>query len=253
MRRQILRVCSAVLAAGGTALLTVGGAAAAADAAANTHATSHPVIYTSSQGGYTASGRWFRFVATTVKVPAAGAYSNYAEVVLGGTTVSPVTLAVAAGGGRTSVGWSVGVPPFGTGGGALTKVDPSVGDTVLIDLYYDRSGGGVVATASDLTTGRTQAITISAGTRALFTAAEVAAVLRNPASPPPSNLRLWQFTHSAVTTYTGVKGTMTGLWTTSEVIDTTNGGASGQTVLSPSFLFSKNADFGAWIRAFLLK
>jgi len=100
MRRQILRACSAALAAGGMALLTVGAAGAAANAAASTHATSHPVIYTSSQGGYTASGRWFRFVATTVKVPPAGAYSNYAEVVLGGATVSPVTLAVAAGGAR---------------------------------------------------------------------------------------------------------------------------------------------------------
>jgi hypothetical protein len=253
MRRQILHALSAVLAAGGTVLLTVGGAGAAADAAASTHATSHPIIYTSSQGGYTASGRWFRFVATTVKVPAAGAYSNYAEVVLGGATVSPVTLAVAAGGGRTSVGWSVGVPPFGTGGGALTKVDPSVGDTVLIDLYYDRSGGGIVATASDLTNGRTQAITISAGTKALFTAAEVAAVLRNPGSSPSGDSRLWQFTKSAVTTYTGRHGTMTGPWTTNEVVDTTNGTSSGQVVLSPSFLFSRNADFGAWIRAFLLK
>ena len=78
-------------------------------------------------------------------------------------------------------------------------------------------------------------------------------MLRNPASPPPSNLRLWQFTSSAVTTYTGVHGTMTGPWTTNEVIDTTNGGASGQTVMSPSFLFNNNANFGAWIRAFLLK
>jgi hypothetical protein len=250
MRRQILRALSAVLAAGGAALLTAA-AAGAASAAATTHGTSHPIIYTSSQGGYTASGRWFRFVATTVKVPAPGAYSHYAEVVLGGTTVSPVTLAVAAGGGPASVGWSVGVPPFGMGGGVLTKVDPSVGDTVLIDLYYNRSGGGVVATASDLTTGRSQAVTISAGTKALFTAAEVAAVLRNPASPPTGDIRLWRFTGSAVTTYTGVHGTMSGPWTTSEVLDTTNGGSSGQVVMSPSFLYGNGADFGAWLRDWL--
>jgi hypothetical protein len=149
------------------------------------------------------------------------------------------------------VGWSAGVPPFGMGGGVLANVDPRVGDTVLIDLYYDRSGGGVVATASDLTAHRTQAVTIGAGTKAVFTAAEVAAVLRNPASPPPGDIRLWQFTNSAVTTYTGVHGTITGPWTTSEVIDTTNGTSSGQVVLSPSFLFGHNADFGAWLRAWL--
>jgi hypothetical protein len=251
MRRQILRALSAVLAAGGTALLTVGAAGAAARPAATTHAASDPIIYTSSQGGYTASGRWFRFVATTVKVPAPGAYSDYAEVVLGGATVSPVTLAVAAGGGPTSVAWSVGVPPFGMGGGALTKVDPGVGDTVLIDLYYNRSAGGVVATASDLTTGRTQAVTIGASTKALFSAAEAAAVLRNPASPPSADIRLWQFTGSAVTTYTGVRGTISGPWTSNEVVDTTNGGSSGQVVMSPSFLFSHGADFGAWLRVWL--
>jgi hypothetical protein len=248
MRRQILRASSAVLAAGAMSLLTVG---AAAGAAASTHATSHPIIYTSSQGGYTTSGRWFRFVATTVKIPAAGAYSHYAEVVLGGTSVSPVTLAVKAGGGPNSVGWSVGVPPFGMGGGALTQVDPSVGDTVLIDLYYNRTSGGVVATADDLTAGRSQAVTISAGTKALFNAAEVATVLQNPASPPSSAIRLWQFTSTAATTYNGVHGTITGPWTTSEVIDTTNGSSSGQVVMSPSFLFNHGADFGVWLRVWL--
>jgi hypothetical protein len=78
-------------------------------------------------------------------------------------------------------------------------------------------------------------------------------VLRNPGSSPSGDSRLWQFTKSAVTTYTGRHGTMTGPWTTNEVVDTTNGTSSGQVVLSPSFLFSRNADFGAWIRAFLLK
>lgn len=251
MRRQILRALAAAGAAGGTALLTMGAAGAAAGAATQTHATSYPVIYTTSQGGYTASGRWLRFVATTVTVPAPGAYPRYAEVVLGGTGVSPVTLAVKAGGGPQAVGWSVGVPPYGMGGGTLPNVDPAVGDTVLIDLYYDRAGGGVVATASDLTSGRSQNITISAGTKAVFTAAEVAGVLANPASPPPNDIRLWQFSHSAVTTYTGVHGSMTGPWTTSEVVDTTNGQPSGQVVMSPSFLYSGGQDFGTWIRTWL--
>ena len=62
---------------------------------------------------------------------------------------------------------------------------------------------------------------------------------------------LWVAVVFAVTTYTGVHGTMTGPWTTSEVIDTTNGGASGQTVMSPSFLFNSGANFGAWLRTYL--
>ncbi len=250
MRGHIVRALVTAAVAGGATLLTVG-LTGTTTATAGTHTAAYPVIHTSSQGGYTVSGRWFRFVATTVKVPAQGSYSHYAEVVLGGTNVPPVTLAVEAGGGPTSVGWSVGVPPFGMGGGGLTKVDPSVGDTVLIDLYYNRTGGGVVATASDLTTGRTQAITIDPGGKALFTVAEVAAVLRNPASPPSGDIRLWQFTNSAVTTYTGTRGTMTGPWTTSQVVDTSNGGPIGQLVMSPSFLFDNGANFGAWLRDWL--
>lgn len=255
-RRHIVRALFAAATAAGAALLTVGLAGPAAAGAATTrpHAAGYPIVYTTSQAGYSVSGRWFRFVATTVKVPPAGTASNYAAVVLGGAKVAPVTLGLKAGGGPTSVGWSVGVPPFGMGGGLLSKVNPSVGDTVLIDLYYNRHTGGVVATATDLTTNRTQDIAIAAGTHALFTVAEVASVLpQNPASPPPSNIRLWQFTASHVTTYTSVRGSMTGNWTTSEIIDTTNGGPTGQVVMSPSFLFNNGGDFGAWLRSYLLR
>jgi len=171
--------------------------------------------------------------------------------VLGGAKVSPVTLGLKAGGGADSIGWSVGVPPFGSGGGYLTSVNPKAGDTVLLDLYYNQATGGVTATATDTTSGRTQSITIAEGTKALFTAAEVACVIANPASPPASNIRLWQFTNSHVTTYTGVRGSMTGHWTTNEVIDTTNGHSTGQVVMSPSFLFNNGGDFGAWLRTWL--
>jgi hypothetical protein len=254
MRRQIVGAFFAAVAAGGAALLTGGltGPAAADAATAGTHAAAYPVIDTSSQAGYTASGRWIRFVGTTVTVPAAGAYSGYAEVVLSGTHVPPVTLGLKPGGGAGSLGWAVGVAPFGMGGGAFSLA-PAVGDSVRIDLYYNRGGGGVAATATDITTNKTQVVNIGEGKNAVFNDAEVASVLRNPASSPTADSRLWQFTVTTVTTYNGVHGTMTGPWTTSEVVDTTNGGASGQTVMSPSFLFANNEDFGVWIRAFLLK
>jgi hypothetical protein len=254
MRRHMVRALAAVVAGGG-ALLTAGlaGVTAAGAATPASQTAASKVIYTNNQAGYKAEGRWFRFVATTVKVPAAGAYSHSAEVALMGGNVSPVYLAVKAGGGANSVAWSVGVHPFGTGGGVLSKVVPKAGDTVLIDLYYNRSAGGVVATATDLTTKATQAVTISEGTSATFNAAQVAGVLANPASPPTGDIRLWQFNQSAVTTNTGVHGTMTGPWTTNTVVDTTNGHGSGQLVMSPSSLFNGGASFGAWIRAWLMK
>jgi len=256
MRRQIVGAFFAAVAAGGAALLTGGltGPAAADAATAGTHAAAYPIFDTSSQAGYTASGRWIRFVGTTVKVPVppAAGYSHYAEVVLSGTHVPPVTLGLKPGGGAGSIGWAVGVAPFGMGGGTFSLA-PAVGDSVRIDLYYNRSGGGVAATATDITTNKTQVVNIGEGKNAVFNDAEVACVLKNPASSPTADSRLWQFTDTAVTTYNGVRGTMTGPWTTSEVVDTTNGGASGQMVMSPSFLFNNNANFGVWIRAFLLK
>ena len=102
MRGRIVQALVAAAATGG-ALLTVG-IGGASMAAAGTHTAGSPVIYTSSQAGYTASGRWIRFVGTTVKVPAAGAYSHYAEVVLSGTNVPPVTLGLKPGGGGRLAG-----------------------------------------------------------------------------------------------------------------------------------------------------
>jgi hypothetical protein len=54
-----------------------------------------------------------------------------------------------------------------------------------------------------------------------------------------------------VTTYTGTHGSLTGNWTTSQVIDTTSGTPSGHVVFSPSFLFNSGANFGAWLRTYL--
>ena len=250
MRRHIVRALVA-LAAGGTALLTAG--ITATSAAAGTNAAAYPTTATSSRAGYMDSGRWFRFVGTTVKVPAAVAGSDhYAKVALRGQNVAGVTLGIKPGGGAGSVGWAVGVAPFGMGGSAL-NIAPAVGDTVRIDLYYDKTGGGVIATATDLTTQAKKAVTISEGKSAIFSKAEIGAVLANPATSPAADSRLWQFTDTAVTTTTGVHGTVTGPWTTSMVIDTINGTPSGQVVMSPSFLFNNNANFGVWIRDWLMK
>jgi hypothetical protein len=253
MRTHTLRALVGGAAATAAALVTVGlaGMSAAGAATPTTHTAAYPTIYTKSDAGYAVSGRWFRYVAAYVKVPPTGSVFNYAAVMLKGSNVAGVTLGIQPGGGPGSIGWAVGVPPFGSGGGLLSSVNPKVGDTVLIDLYYNKVTGGVTATATDTTSGSTQSVNIAEGTKALFTSAEVAGVIHNPSSPPAANQRLWQFTNSHVTTYTGAKGTMTGNFTTSQVIDTTNGKASGHVVFSPSFLFNNGANFGAWLRTYL--
>jgi hypothetical protein len=252
MRRHMLRALAAVVATAGAALtMGLAGAGAAGAATQATHTGSYPIIYTTSQAGYTLSGRWFRYAATTVKVPPAGPVFNYALVALGGSNVAGVNLGIQPGGGPDSIGWAVGSQPFGSGGGALSSVDPKVGDVVRIDLYYNKATGGVTATATDLTANRSQAVTIAEGKSALFTSAEVADFIHNPSSPPAKDIRLWQLTDSHVTTYSGTHGSLTGNWTTSQVMDTTNGKASGHVVFSPSFLFNNGGNFGAWLRTYL--
>ena len=252
MRSHIVRTLVA-LAAGGTALLTAGlTATTAAAQTGGARAAAYPTVVTSSRAGYMDSGRWFRFVGTTVKVPDKAAYDHYARVALRGQNVAGVTLGIQPGGGAGSVGWAVGVAPFGMGGAPL-GIAPAVGDTVRISLYYDKTGGGVIATAADLTSGQSAAATISEGKSAIFNKVEIGAVLGHQATSPTADARLWQFTDTAVTTTTGIHGTVTGPWTTSMVIDTINGQPGGQVVMSPSFLFNKDANFGTWIRAFLMK
>ena len=253
MRSHIVRTLVA-LAAGGTALLTAGlTATTAAAQTGGARAAAYPTVVTSSRAGYMDSGRWFRFVGTTVKVPAAvQGQDHYAKVALRGQNVAGVTLGIKPGGGAGSVGWAVGVAPFGMGGSSL-NIAPAVGDTVRIDLYYDKTGGGVIATATDLTTKVAAAQTISEGKSAIFSKVEIGTVLNNPASSPSGDSRLWQYADTAVTTTTGIHGTVTGPWTTSMVIDTINGQAGGQVVMSPSFLFNDHANFGVWARAYLTK
>jgi hypothetical protein len=252
MRRQIVSALVA-MAAGGTALLTAGlTATVAAAQTGGTHAASIPTVATTSRAGYMATGRWFRFVATTVKVPGPSPYNQYARVVLKGQNVDEVVLGIKPGGGANSVAYGVGVGPFDPSGHAL-PIAPKAGDTVLIDLFYNKAGGGMTITAEDLTTKVTKAVTISEGTTAIFNAAEVGVVLTRPSSPPTGDLRLWQFTNTGITTNTGVHGTVTGPWTTTMVIDTLNGQPSGQVVMSPSAPFNGNANFGVWLRDWLMK
>jgi hypothetical protein len=67
--------------------------------------------------------------------------------------------------------------------------------------------------------------------------------------PPAASTRLWQFTGSRLTTYSGDHGTITGPWTTSKMITTTTTGiASGTVIVSPSGLSSNRQNFAAWLR-----
>ena len=65
---------------------------------------------------------------------------------------------------------------------------------------------------------------------------------------PSADTRLWDFSSSHVTTYSGDKGTTLGPWATSEIIDTIGASTSGTVVMSPSALSNGGQNFGVWLR-----
>jgi len=224
--------------------------AGAAGAASTVPQSAGPLIYTTSQAGYvTGGGRLFRFVATTVVVPylqfQAG-NNGSAEVVLGSRVGPPATLRVAAGGGTGSISyvWSSGTQ-FHTG--HLYRVAPAPGDLLRLSVYYDRLGHDFF-TATDTTQGVTQTARVGV-VPVIYTAAEAAGVIDNATvAAPKTGTRLWAFSGTRVTTYTGVHGTLLGPWTTYQVIDTTTGTSAGAVVISSPVLWNNGQNFGVWLR-----
>lgn len=60
--------------------------------------------------------------------------------------------------------------------------------------------------------------------------------------------RLSRKSGAKLTTYTGIHGTVTGPWQTSQLIQTSTGTASGKVLRSPSGLWHGGANFGIWLR-----
>jgi hypothetical protein len=194
-------------------------------------------------------GRYFRFISTTVKVP----YLQYesgnngsAEVVLGSRVGPPATLRLAAGGGTGSVSytWSSGTQ-FHTG--HLYEVTPVPGDLLRLSVYYDQRGHDFF-TATEITEGVSQTARVDV-VPVVYTAAEAAGVVNNATVvAPKADTRLWAFSGTRVTTYSGVRGTLFGPWTTHQVIDTTTGTRAGAVVISSPVLWNNGQNFGVWLR-----
>ena len=211
-------------------------------------AATMPVIYTTHHAGYvTGGGRHFRVIATSVKVSKARTATQYASVILGGANVTPVYLAVKAGGGAGSVGWSVGSLPFGMGGGTMSSLSPAIGDSMRLAIYYDQKGH-VSFTAVDNTTSTKQTVSVTVPASTLYTAAEAAVLAYGYTAPVANDFQLWAFASTAVTTYSGVKGTLIGPWITSKVVMTSTGGSTGAVLVSPNSLWNNGANFGVWRR-----
>jgi hypothetical protein len=244
MRRRIGRTLYAATAAGITLTLTaLGFAGAAAPAAAATPSLSPPV-YSTAQSGYASSGRWFRFAAATVTVLPPGGPTAYCGmfIVLRSSAMpssADAVIQIAPGSGGVQWGNPSQMTPFG--------LRPNAGDQLRASIYYDRQGH-TFFTADDLTQGITRSVRVQTGDIVYDQASLVNTVMTN-GIPPATGIRLWQVTGTRLTTYTGVRGTVTGPWQTSPVIETSSGTAAGTVLSSPTGLWDGGADFSIWLRA----
>ncbi len=249
IHRHITRgLCGAATA--GIALSTLGLAGAISPASAATQSLSPPV-YTNWGAGYQAQGRWFRFASTTLTVPPRiMPKANDGDAVIGirasiaGEGSPPAAkIYVSPGGGLGSISYQ-GFP-----NGGEFKVSPNVGDQLTVSVYYDRQGHNYF-TATDLTQHTTQTIreTLPGGMRPAYGNAELDSAVVGDVAPPAADTRLWEFTGTRLTTYTGVHGTVQGPWQLTEVVRTTDGTSTGAVVASPSAPVNGGQDFGIWLR-----
>ena len=243
--RRGLRAAAAASAA--LTAIGIGGAGTAGAVAAAPPATG-AAIYNLNWSGYSATGRWFRFISTTLTVPARtlpAANSGDAVIQLireAGGIPPAATVIVKPGGGAGSVTVSTS-----SGGSQTLRLSPGVGDRLAVSIYYDQKGH-VSFTAADYTQGITRTVRRTVG-RVVYDRALLAGTVVETVNPPQADTRLWQFTNSHLTTYRGDRGTLTGPWTTRKYIASTGSSSRATVVASPSGLWNGRANFGIWLRA----
>jgi hypothetical protein len=251
MRRHITRALYAAAVAGiALTAFSVAGAGARAGAAAGSLS---PPRYTTGEAGYNAEGRWFRFVSTTLTVgpsilPVTNPGPRDAIVQLGSgyePTLPYAEIHVHPGGGPGSIEVSADAPGGGQGHQTL-RISPRVGDQLKLSIYYDRNGHNYF-TVSDLIQHTTQTVQITTGT-VVYDRAFVGSLAWGRYTPPQANTRLWTFADTRLTTYTAVRGTLTGPWDTTPWIGTTSDHSRGTVIVSPSGLGNGGANFGLWLR-----
>jgi hypothetical protein len=289
MRSRIFRTFVTAAAAGATATtlgLAVSGAASASVSQPAQPHISYPLIGTTSQAGYEASGRYFRYISSTLTVPDTSfltglypqEYIQLSNGSLGGgdqyvrAGIESCIVARSYGATCTTGSWVSYVEAVNN---SLSGVyfshyselsGVNQGDGVNFSIYFDQEGNELhFVITPPSTSGPVQYYK----TRAYGPIFDHAAALDDftnstgvPIALPPfvHAFRINQFLQGALTTYSGSRGSFIGPWTTSRVIATSNGllPPSGTTRVSPTPLWSDGLvannqvrlwdAFGVWAR-----
>ena len=260
--------------------------AAVARPAAPSVASPLPVIATDSFGGFEASGRDFRYIHALIMVPNAPQNAEYPQSYIQlsngslGTGdsysragIETCLVAENLDPGFTcpsGVDWVGFIEAFINGSTPsfthFVPLDAGQGDGVGFGIYYNQAAGSAVGYTLTTPAGQQYNLQTPASGPIFDHAAALADYTNSSGTPIPlpsgtAQYLLTRFWQGALTTYSGVRGSWTGPWTTSVVEATSNGDPfpQGTVELSPGPLWSDgvtvngavrgNDVFGLWRRA----
>ena len=117
---------------------------------------------------------------------------------------------------------------------------------LTISIYYDQQGHNYF-TVTDITKGTTQTVKKAASPNIASmpynTARAVMGVDYSDVNPPTADTKIWAFSGTRVTTYTGIRGSLLGPWATSEIVLN----STGTPLVRPSVLSNGGQDFSVWL------
>ena len=238
-------------------------------------------IGSTSSAGYEASGRDFRYITSTIRVPdtdfLTGLYpQEYIQLSNGSLTqptgggnaytragIEPCVVARSFGDVCSTGTWVAFVEAFNNSLNGpffshyFNLAGVNQGDGVNFSIYYNELGNELSFVITPPSTAGTPQFYKTQAYGAIFDHAAALDDFTNstgtPIALPPfiHSFRINQFLQGALTTYSGARGSFVGPWTTSAVIATSNGllPPSGTTRVSPSALWTDGLPANGAIRA----
>jgi hypothetical protein len=246
MRKSTTRGLAAVVAASTVAAgLAIMGASQAG--AASQSRRTIPVVYSRSTAGYFTSGMQFRYVAAKVRVPAGQkikANNGPVSLSLYGSGHS-AKLLVRAGGGAGSISYDNG---FGHG---TVRLSPHVGNILRVSVYRDQATSRDEFVVTNTSTGRSRTTWVATPQTVAYRHASITCRVDDSRTiAPPASVRLWSVKAVHITSYSGVRGSVIGRWSTSELIDTLDGTSGSNVVLIATTPWHHSQNFGIWLAEF---
>jgi hypothetical protein len=284
MRRRITRTLFAAAAAGVTVStlgFAVAGSASAAVSSKAQPPTIGKTIGSTSSAGYEASGRDFRYISSTLRIPdtdfLTGLYpQEYIQLSNGSLTqptgggnsytragIEPCVVARSFGDICSTGTWVAFAEAFNNSLNGpffshyFNLAGVNQGDGVNFSIYYNEAGNELSYVITPPSTSGTPQFYKTQAYGAIF---DHAAALDDftdstgtPIALPPfvQPFRINQFLQGAITTEHGLRGSFVGPWTTSPVVATSNGllYPLGTTRVSPTALWSDGLSANGVVRS----